>query len=53
MTEEQIKMFKDMVKSYWATMNIFYSEDTNMRNDLWNMLAKLEELTGQPVTDWT
>ena len=52
MTEEQLKMFKDMVKTYWSAMNIFYNEDTNMRNDLWNMFAKLEELTGQSVTDW-
>lgn len=53
MTEDQIKMFKDMIKSFWATMNILYNEDTNMRNDVWNMLSVLEKLTGQPVTDWT
>lgn len=52
MTEEQIKMFKDMVKMYWSTMNIFYDNDTSCRNDVFNMCSVLEEMTGQSVTDW-
>ena len=52
MTKEQIKMFKDMVKIYYSTLDIIYDIDTSCRNDVFDMCKVLEEMTGQPVTDW-
>lgn len=52
MTEGQIKMFKDMIKIYCNTLNIIYDNDLSCSNDVFTMCSVLEEITGQPVTDW-
>lgn len=52
MTEEQIKLFKDMVKIYYYTVYTISDNDTCCMNNIYEMFEKLESLTGQPVTDW-
>lgn len=55
MTEEEIMMFKNMCKVYWEITNQINDDFMFFKfgkNDIWRLYEKLEDLTGQPVTDW-